>query len=142
MDENFLAELAAEGEKRFGFEIPLSMTFGDTLNSFKGTLDDVIAASDNWKDKDGLKSVIGIEASGWRQIFQKAVDVASNDELSFVTTLGEGDNAQKLIQLAGSGNQMMKHLFIDGEVASDVLKMYLVFRIAPGPRITTDIDFG
>jgi len=143
MDENFLAELVAEGEKSFGFEIPLSITFVNALNSFKGTIDEVIAASDGWKDQEGLKSMIAVEAAGWREIFLKAVDVASKDELSFVAKLEEGDNAQKLIGLANSGNKVMKHFYIHGEAASDVLKMYFVFRHVSGTRIAdTTIDFG
>jgi len=142
MDENFLTELVAEGEKRFGFEIPLSMTLGDALNSLKGTLDEVIGASGDWKDQEGLKSVIAIEAEGWREIFKKAIEVAGADELSLVNTLSEGDNINKLVGLANSGNQVMKHFYIRGEPASDVLKMFFVFTVAPGIKLETSIDFG
>lgn len=142
MDENFIIELVEEGEKRYGLEIPLAMSLADALNSLKGTLDEVISASDGWKDKDGLKAAIMLEAAGWKEIFNKAAEVAGADELSLVSTVGEGDNAKKLANLAGSGNQVMKHFHVQVEPGDDVLKMFLAFRSAPGTRIISSIDFG
>ena len=137
MDENFIVELVAEGEKKFSFEIPLSMSFGDAINNLIGTVNEVIGASENWKDQDGLKSVIALEANGWREIFKKALQVA--DDLSSV---GDGDNADKLIGLANSGNKVMKHLHVSGERGSDALKMYFVFSVVAGPKFVTSLDFG
>lgn len=142
MDENFISELVAEKEKRFGFEIPLSMTFSDALNSLKGTLDEVISASDNWNDQEGLKHTIAVEARAWREIFKKALEVAGADELSMVNTLAENDNADKLVGLANSGNKLMKHFYMSGESASDVLKMSFVFRTQSGIQIQATVDFG
>ncbi len=141
MDDNFIVELAAEGEKKFGFEVPLAMTLSDALTNLKGTVEEVISASDGWKDQDGLKSLIVVEASAWLEIFKQAMQVAAADPLSPVATLSEG-NADKLIGLANSGNKLMKHFYIYGQPGSDALKMYFVFKTAPGVKMVTSIDFG
>ena len=142
MDENFIMDLVADGEKKLGLDIPLSMTFVDALNGLKGTVSEVIEASEGWKDQGGLKNMIALEAEGWKGIFQKASQVASGDDMSLVNTLADGDNADKLLELAKSGNKVMKHFFIMGEVAADSLKIYFVFQSAPRPQFTTSIDFG
>lgn len=142
MDENFIIELCEEGEKKFGFEVPLAMPFVEALNAIKGTLGEVIQASGGWKDQDNLKTLIALEAEGWLGIFAKAMQVAEASGSAMVDTLGESGNAQKLIGLANSGNQVMKHFYISGEEGSDVLKMYFAFRKSPGIKMETSIDFG
>jgi hypothetical protein len=142
MDENFLKELVAEGEKKFSFEVPLTMSFGDALNNLKGTVEEVIKASDGWKDEKGLRMEIAMEAEGWKAIFAKAYEVSARSTQALVNTLEDDDNAGKIIGLAKSGNQAMKHFHVFGEQSANALKMYFVFVMAAGPKIISSIDFG
>jgi len=138
MDENFIEELVADGEKRFAFEIPLAMSIGDALNSLNGTLGEVISASGGWTEKDGLKTNIALEAEGWRGIFAKTLEVAGADAM--VNTLD--GNPNMITGLVNSGNKVMKHFYMHSELGTDVLKMAFVFRASPGIKIEASVDFG
>jgi hypothetical protein len=142
MDENFIVELAAEGEKKFLVEVPLGMSLGDALGKLKATMEEVIRASEKWKDKAGLKALIALEAEGWRGIFHKAQEVVTRDPQALVNTLGEDGNDQKLLDLAASGNKIMKHFHLQGQNTGDALAIYFLFELTPGPKFITTIDFG
>jgi hypothetical protein len=142
MDENFVKELVAEGEKKFSFEIPLSMSFGDALHNLKGTVEEVIQAAETWKDEGGLRTQIALEAEAWKGIFARAYEVAAQSTQVLMGSLEDNDNAGKIVALAKSGNAALKHFHIFGEQGTDALKMYFVFVTSPGVKIISSIDFG
>ncbi len=142
MDENFILEMAQEGEKKLAIEIPGGMGFGDALNGVKGTFNDVVQASDGWKDKDGLKTLVALEAQAWRDIFGKALEVAGSDESSLVSSIGDAESMAKLEGLIASGNKVMEHVYLQAKKSGDAVKVYFAFRTKPGVHFTSSLDFG
>ena len=142
MDDNFLVELAADGEKKLEFAIPNSMTLGDALSNLKGTVDELVEAAKGWKDSRGLKSAIILEGKAWSEIFQKAYNKVAGDDLGLVTTIGEGKNSRKIIELGKVGNEQMQHFFVHGDPGAEELYMYFLFSSGPGPKMISSIEFG
>ena len=140
MDENFLTELASEGEKKFSFTIPLGMSLGDAFRNLEGTVGEVLRASSDWQDTAGLRSMVVVEAMSWQAIFKQSAS-AVGEEADGALPLESG-GAEKLLAIAQSGSKLMKHFFIQGKQKADEIEMFFVFRLDAGPRFISTIDFG
>lgn len=142
MSGDIIQDLKNDGQRKFELEIPLDMSFGDALNNLVGTFDELIQASAEWSGGDGLKTALVQEIEGWRGIFKKAAQVAGNDGALMVARVGEGESVGHILGLAKSGNEVMKHFQVTGELASDSLKLFFLLSAGGGPKMITDIGFG